>query len=156
MAKPTAKTAEKDRTKDQGEQAPEVPAPRSPILQPDMTAESFSEQYPGTIRYPAVFSLKMHKRYYKLVTESSEDDEDSEPVVLIDNKGGLYVFTIRNIRLALEFATIDIQDATGDKPKPIEIDPDKLEELPLEVAALLGITAGEYLNRRVRFPRLSS
>lgn len=119
-------------------------------LQPDGTAECPLPGYTGTIRFPMVMTLSMHKRWQKFVNARSGRDPDDPNVGVAFNaeadEGERIVFVYDDVELALMFGDLDL---TG--PKGKRFNPKSPDDLPLPVAVWMAKCYREWENSQLLF-----
>lgn len=138
----TKKTAEVPVETEQEDTQPE----QTPFLLEHDTAVSPFEEYPGRVTFPRTMTFPMHKQYIEMIQDISGDKNYMN--IFIDDQGQAYATHLRNVIVALKFATIEMTYADGEK-LPLSID-----ESPAVVLGWLGMLATEWLERKARFPRI--
>lgn len=134
---------------------PTATVERKRILDENESAESFfPDEFPGFIKFPKTFTLEMHQRFTKMIVESQKEPEaDREPILIMGQDGLPYYFSLRNVRAGINFAEkLEVTDNRDGKNEKLDLE--NIGALPIEVAAWIGISATEYINRHTRFPRL--
>lgn len=122
-------------------------------LRPDGSAECPVDGYTGTIRFPLVMTLAMHRRWQAFVNERASRDSDAprigvafdaDAVKAPDN--GRLVFVYDDVELALMFGELDLTGPDGKKVKVKTAD-----EWPLPLAVWAAKCYREWENSRVTF-----
>lgn len=119
-------------------------------LRLDGSAECPVAGYDGTIRFPLVMTLAMHKRWQAYVNKTADRDPDDPRIgVTFDaasEENARVVFIYDDVDLALNFGELDVTGPDGKKLKVKSAD-----ELPLPVAVWIGKCYREWENSQVTF-----
>lgn len=125
--------------------------PAAVYLRPDGVGESPLPDYPGTITFPLVMTLAMHKRWQAFVNGRAERDPN-EPrvgVVFVDDgaEGDRIPFVYDDIELALLFCKLEL---TGPDGKKIT-EKVALDNLPVHVSAWMAKCYREWETSQMFF-----
>ncbi len=120
-------------------------------LRPDNSAECPVDGYTGTIRFPLVMTLAMHKRWQTFVNERAGRDSDAPRIGIAFDAdaveaadSGRLVFVYDDVELALMFGELDLTGPDGKKLKPSD-------DWPLPLAVWAAKCYREWENSRVTF-----
>lgn len=123
---------------------------KASYLRPDNSADCPIDGYAGSIRFPLVMTLAMHKRWQQFVNERAERDPDAPRVGVAFNADATdnerVVFVYDDVALALVFGELDLTGPDGKKLKAKSAD-----DLPLPVAVWAGKCYREWENSQVTF-----
>ena len=128
------------------------PAEEPRYLNPDGTAASPLAAYPGTVSFPLIMTLPMHKRGQRYVNSNTDRDEDDPRVGVAFNAGTdddseqRIVFIYDDVELALMFGKLDMTGPDGKR-----FNPKTPDDLPLPLAVWLARCYREWENSQVRF-----
>lgn len=119
-------------------------------LQPDGVGVSPLTEYPGTIAFPLIMTLPMHKRWQAFVNNRSESDSDSPRIGVAFNadvdENERVVFVYDDVELGLMFGRLELTGPDGKR-----FNPKASDDLPLPLAVWIAKCYREWENSQVRF-----
>lgn len=119
-------------------------------LQPDCSAVSPLPDYPGTLRFPLVMTLAMHKKWQEFIngkiTQSAEVARVGVAFVQDEGDGERLPFVYDDVELGLLFGKLEL---TG--PAGAITEKTKADNLPLPVAVWVSKCYREWENSQLLF-----